>query len=194
MRAQDLFPDLFTKQTSTSDQTGRGRYDYGCRPLPPDVSWLAKGVDGSGEDEAVRPRQALVVITDGSKRALVARALVQLGFQVFAEQNTQQFAVALAHPDVSLLIGDTADLLPALHGQVLQLPMVRRRMLYYALVGPRLRTLYGLEALSLSANLVVNDADLPWLDKILMKGFKDFEALYGPYLDELQCGSPDFLR
>ncbi len=63
--------------------------------------------------------------------------------------------------------------------------------MYYAIVGPNLHTLYNLEALSLSANLVINDQDLQYLEKILYIGFRDYENLFRPLLDTLRFG-PSF--
>ena len=62
------------------------------------------------------------------------------------------------------------------------LAMSQRRYLYYILVGPELHTLYDLEALAQSANLTVNERDVPHLRVILRKGLTDYEALFGPYL------------
>lgn len=53
------------------------------------------------------------------------------------------------------------------------------------LIGPKFRTLYNLEALSNSANLVVNDRDIKNLSLILRKGFYDYEELFGPFLEAL---------
>ena len=64
----------------------------------------------------------------------------------------------------------------------------KRRNLYYAIIGPKLKTLYDLEALCLSANLVVNSKDVQYLDKILEKGFKDYETLYRPFIEILHTG------
>jgi len=54
------------------------------------------------------------------------------------------------------------------------------------IVGPSLRTLYDLEALSLSANAVVNSKDIKYINLILRKVYQDYDALYGPYLEVLK--------
>lgn len=46
------------------------------------------------------------------------------------------------------------------HSYINALPMAKRHCILYILVGPDFRTLYDLEALALSANLVVNDNDV----------------------------------
>lgn len=211
MRAQDLFPELFADdpvpdelpeyalrkvlppRSVKQDLAGRD-LDFGCRPQPPDVSWLQDGLSPGDREGAVEPRQGVILISDPDRRRLVEKALASLGFSVLSPGDGGGGIPAIANPAISLVIGHLADLLPNVHAHILHLPMLRRRMIYYVVVGPRLRTLYGLEALSLSANLVVNDGDLGHLDKILQKGFRDYEHLYGPFLDELKNGIPDFLR
>jgi len=63
--------------------------------------------------------------------------------------------------------------------------MSRRRYIFYILVGPEFRTLYDLEALANSANLVVNDSDASHFSIILKRGMNDYNDLFGPYLEAL---------
>lgn len=213
MRAQDLFPDIFSDQPEpvhSSQQagrragdglgeqlekrTGRGMLDFDCRPLPPDVSWLADGLPDSTSDSNVQPRQCLVISSSKANRDAIKRALSPFGYIPSQAPSSRERSVReLSNPNISLVIGDVADVMPVMHARMLALPIVRRRMVFYVLVGPNLRTLYGLEALSLSANLVVNYSDLDRLELILRKGFRDFEALYGAFLEQLQNGKPAFL-
>jgi hypothetical protein len=64
--------------------------------------------------------------------------------------------------------------------------MGKRRYIFFVLIGKNLHTLYNLEALSLSANLTVNEADLPLLHTVLRKAIPDYDELFGPYIDELR--------
>ena len=58
--------------------------------------------------------------------------------------------------------------------------------MFFILAGPDFRTLYNLEALSLSVNLVVNDADIERLKPILKKSFRDHEELFGPLIEAVR--------
>ena len=58
--------------------------------------------------------------------------------------------------------------------------------MFYALIGPQFHSLYDLEALTNSANLVVNDADVKHFSTILNKSIQDYNDLFGPYLAILQ--------
>ena len=73
------------------------------------------------------------------------------------------------------------------HAHMRLLPMERRRYIFYILIGSDFHTLYDLEALALSANLVVNSDDLAHLDVILRKAIPAYEELFGPILEELNA-------
>ncbi len=184
IKAQDLFPDIFD---DLPDQ------EMVYRPLPPDVSWLATGVQPEGDDEAVQVRRAFVLISDAEKRRSVEKILTDLGFKTDSGRALKNPHDELMRIKNCLVIADVDDVIPTIHNHMLKLPMARRRTVYYVLVGPRLRTLFGLEALSLSANLVVNYNELGKLEPILRKGFREYEALYAPFLEELQGNVPGFI-
>ncbi len=48
------------------------------------------------------------------------------------------------------------------------------------------KTLYDLQALAYSANLVVNDDDIPHFSLLLRKTIPEYEALFGPLMEELR--------
>ncbi len=64
--------------------------------------------------------------------------------------------------------------------------MSRRRYIFYVLIGEEFDTLYDLQALAYSANLVINDADIPYVGTVLKKAIPEFEALFGPLMEELR--------
>ena len=64
---------------------------------------------------------------------------------------------------------------------------------FNAIVGPRLHTLYDLEALAFSANLVINDREMPYLEPVLRKGLRDYEKLFRPLIDALSGESASLL-
>ncbi|MCJ7601796.1 MAG: hypothetical protein MUO63_09895, partial [Desulfobulbaceae bacterium] len=72
------------------------------------------------------------------------------------------------------------------HTHMQGMSMPKRRYIYYVLIGPEFRTLYNLEALSDSANLVINEADISAFPLVLKKGFRDYDELFGPYLAALE--------
>lgn len=74
-----------------------------------------------------------------------------------------------------------------IHACLAKMPMTRRRSIHHILIGPELRTLYGLEALSWSANLVVNKLILTSFRGPLKKSFRDYTNLFGPLLESLDA-------
>jgi len=67
--------------------------------------------------------------------------------------------------------------------------MLKRRFIFYILIGPEFSTLYDLEALSNSANLVVNTQEIPELLTILRKAIPRYEDLFGSLMAELNAYS-----
>lgn len=64
--------------------------------------------------------------------------------------------------------------------------MSRRRFIFYTLVGKEFKTLYNLQALAYSANLVVNDNEIPYFNVILRKAIPEYEELFGPITEEFR--------
>ena len=63
--------------------------------------------------------------------------------------------------------------------------MQRRRYLFYILIGKEFSTLYNLQALANSANLVINEEDLYHMGIALRKAIPMYEELFGPFMEEL---------
>jgi hypothetical protein len=71
------------------------------------------------------------------------------------------------------------------HLFIKKMAMIRRRNMHYTLIGPEFQTLYDLEALSNSANLVVNDNELNNFRIILKKSLHESQKLFGPLAESL---------
>ena len=61
----------------------------------------------------------------------------------------------------------------------------QRRNIHYTLIGPEFQTLYDLQAISNSANLVVNDNELNNFRLILKKSLHESQKLFGPLAEAL---------
>ncbi len=158
-------------------------------PAPPDISWLKEGV--FEEEEAVEevPR-ALVLMPDMPARAAVISDLEKLGYradlsatadEAMGKMQFVNFASVILHADF-----DKDGLEGAFHRFMRAMSMSKRRYIFYVLVGREFKTLYDLQALSYSANLVVNDDDIPHFSLLLRKTIPEYEALYGPLMEELR--------
>lgn len=210
--AFDLFPDLFkwqkTRETApatarkrkrdttdprlddgTSDQIAPRKSTVAV-PQPPDLSWLLNGIPEQDSSEDLAIRLGLVFISDERHRVLVAEVLELLGYPTHMVDNHVAAVDRLGRHTYSVIIADIADVDDEFHKYINNLPMSRRRLIMYVLIGAQLRTLYSLEALANSVNLVIGHKDLGHLEKILRWGFKEYANLYGPLLEVLNAEYP----
>lgn len=159
-------------------------------PAPPDVSWLAEGVFDDQEVVEDIPR-ALVLMPEIPARDVVVKSAVEFGYQV--EQPTDvmeaiekmrfvNYAAVFLHSGY-----EPAGILSGkFHAYMRDMNMARRRFTIYVLLGDEFETLYDLQAMAYSANLVVNDRDLNHIGVVLKKIIPEYEALFGPLMEELR--------
>jgi hypothetical protein len=169
-----------------------GRLSNAIPPHPPDVSWLGRGIFEDKEKIGDVAAALLLMRHSGSLRE-VSRTLENSGYQIECSESANEalskltattYAVVVLHTDFE---GGMPLEESKIHACLAKMPMARRRRIHYILIGPEFRTLYNLEALSLSANLVVNDADIGQLPGIFKKSFRDYINLFGPLLESLDA-------
>lgn len=177
----DLFPDL-TPEVPKKSKSGLPV------PQPPDTSWLVDGILEKKE-ETGDSLTALVVISKNEKLILVEKILKDMSYTIHIALSAAHAIDRLNSNKYNLIISRSGSAFQDIHQHICGLPSVKRRVIYYAVVGPHLHTLYDLEALALSANLVINDRDLPHLKKILRRGLQDYENLFRTFLDELSLST-----
>jgi CheY-like chemotaxis protein len=168
-----------------------GRRPSAVRPPdPPDISWLKDGVYEEKEAVEEIPR-ALVLMPDVPGRATVVSDLEKLGYRVELAASPEEgmnkmqfvnYAAVILH---SRFEGNDLDI-GSFHRFLRGLSMSRRRYIFYVLIGEEFKTLYDLQALATSANLVVNDDDIPHFSLLLRKSIPEYEALFGPLMEELR--------
>ena len=178
-QAEDFFPDLFPNTAKDVPETRPV-----VLPPPPPASWEENDdADSRGDDEG---RYALLLARDEEQRAMIEKTLGRLGYTTIvaasAARGIEELRIA---PYQLVLCGADATFARFREYLTKNMPQSRRRLIYYALLGPRLRTCYNMEALALSANMVINEQDLPDLEGILRKGFMAYQRLFGPYLEVL---------
>lgn len=159
-------------------------------PEPPDVSWLEEGIFEDQEVVEEIPL-ALILIPESAGRAEVVKAVEALGYRVEIADNS------LAAIDKMEFVNYSGVILHnefepegieggPFHKSMCGMSMSKRRYIFYALIGKDFRTLYDLEALAYSANIVVNEKDVGRFGIILRKAIPDYEALFGPLMEELR--------
>lgn len=160
-------------------------------PPPPPLDFLDEKQAGIMEDQHVRDvPTALVLHGDDGIRHQLGAAMEALGYQVVtltsAHEAIEQvssisFASIVFHTDFE---GGTLEE-SSFHNFMREMPMSKRRMIFYILMGPQFTTLYDIQALANSANLVIADKDFKNFQVVLHKAIPYYEQLFGPLLEEL---------
>jgi hypothetical protein len=162
-------------------------------PSPPDITWLKEGT--FEEEEVIEDiPQTLVLIKPGKARDKVTEAVESIGYQAtFAESDEEAMEKMqfVNYASVILHSGFRAGGLEEspFHQFMRDMSMLKRRFIFYILIGPEFSTLYDLEALANSANLVVNNLEVTELLTILRKAIPQYEALFGPLMAEISAYS-----
>ena len=146
---------------------------------PPNTNWLADVASDQADDVPF----ALLVLGKKAQPELVGHKLAKMGYAVTTVSSAKHALERLGSKKYRLVICRADAAFEEVRRFVDRLTADQRRFTYFVLVGTDLRTLYDAEALALSANLVINERDLPSLELILRKGLYDYEQLFRPLLD-----------
>ena len=179
--------DFLISNQASEDPGDQSRSVQVSPPEPPDLNWLATSLHGARESSEA---QALILMKDSEARTSLGTTLEELGFRPFFPASINEalermrsgtYAVAILH---SRHEGETLSD-STFHDFICSLNMHRRRTILYILVGPEFKTLYDLEALSLSANLTINEQELRVARTILRLALSQYHELFDPFLEEL---------
>ncbi len=157
-------------------------------PAPPDLEWLTSGVFDLEEKVEDVPT-ALILYKASPERDRICNAIESVGYQLIVLESYKEAMERMRFVPVACIVyQDTLDgelATSKFHQHISHMPMDRRRYIFYILVGSNFHTLYDLEALSLSANLTINNKDLKHMAVILRKAIPEYEKLFGGYMEEL---------
>lgn len=175
---------------SPSNSSAQGDGSAVKPPAPPTVDWLR---DGNFEDQEVVediPR-AMVLMPDMPSRETIVNAATDFGYLVEEAATPEEaiekmqfvnFAAVFLHNEFEpggIEIGK-------FHQYMREMDMSRRRYIFYVLLGDQYNTLYDLQALACSANIVINDSESQYIGTVLRKAIPEYEALFGPLMEELR--------
>lgn len=164
-----------------------------CPPAAPDVSWLKAGdVADVADGDAEELPCILVLMKESMRREVVVSAFIGLGYRVeFVTSSTEaiekmQFVIyAGVVQESEYEAGPIQE--TAIHRYISRMDMVKRRQMLYILIGDEFRTLYDLEALCYSANLVINIQEIKYFPAMLRKVVRENEILFGPLIAEMHA-------
>lgn len=161
------------------------------KPQPPDVGWLAGGQSDKRGGVVEDVPMALILVESGAMKTAVAEAFVSQSYRPIFAKTVQKAMESMRFVRYAAIVFQAECegkplVASAFHAQMKNMEMLRRRSIFYTLIGPQFHTLYDLEALTNSANLVVNDADVKQFSTILNKSLRDYHDLFDPYLATLK--------
>lgn len=159
-------------------------------PAPPAVDWLREGTFQDQDVVEDIPR-AMVLMPDIPGREIVIKAAADFGYLVEQATTPEEaiekmqfvnFAAVFLHNRYEPGGIESGTF----HQFMRQMNMSRRRYVFYVLIGEQFNTLYDLQALAYSANVVVNDAESTYIGTVLRKAIPEYETLFGPLMEELR--------
>lgn len=159
-------------------------------PGPPDVGWLAEGVFEDSDVVEEIPL-ALVLVPETHGRDEIIKAVEGLGYRAEVVRSGEDAMEKMEFVNYASVILH-AEFEPGglqegvFYSSMKTMNMAKRRYIFFALVGKEMHTLYDLQALACSANIVVNDRDVKYFGTILRKAIPDYENLFGPIMEELR--------
>ena len=159
-------------------------------PAPPDISWLEEGV--FDQDDVIEDVPlALILMEDSPHRDSIIESIEGIGYKTEVVKSSEEAMEKMQFVEYSAVVMhsqyERKNLrTSAFHEYMCEMNMSRRRFIFYTLIGPEFKTLYNLQALAYSANLVVNEAEIPYFNVILRKAIPEYEELFGPITEELR--------
>ena len=162
-------------------------------PPPPSLEWLKNQKEDEGLLSSGHLRDvpmSLVLHEDDNMRHLIKSSMEALGYQTVSVNSAEEAIHEANATNYASIIYHTGFEPGGLqkstfHEYIRKMPMSRRRYIFYILIGPEFISLYDIQALANSANLVVADKDLKDFQPILHKAIPYYEQLFGPLLEEL---------
>lgn len=180
--AFQLFPDLMEGYSGGA----KAKKKLHSPPKPPDISWLWKEELESVATVSEIPT-TLLLMPEGENRTRVAKAFEEIGYLVETAASEEEAIEKMKFVNLAAVVLQTETLEQSvLHNHMKWLPMAERRKIYYVLIGSDFHTMYDLQALSLSANLIINTRDIDKINILLRKGLQEYEDLFGPFLAALR--------
>lgn len=162
-------------------------------PSSPNLDWLSSGEFKEREVIEDVP-MALILMQDGPGRAAVEEAFSRIGYKTVAAKSAEEAIEQMRFKKFTGVVLHSRFEGDSLAGSkfykhMRSLNMAQRRYIFFVLTGPEFKTLYDLEALAYSANIVVNDKEISNIALILKKSIPEYEALFGPYIKTLKAHS-----
>lgn len=139
------------------------------------------------EDE----KTALICDDNQSNQDTLKSALKELGYRVSTGTDPKDVLEKMRYNHYSVILlnegfgGGLPSENPVL-SHIQPMPIVTRRNIFFALIGPQYRTFDNMTAFSKSANVVINQKDLPHIKGILKRSISDNDRFYKVFKETLK--------
>lgn len=198
--AETLFPDLFMQETAPPKKAiglksphrpvkkFRNRRPLTGKsgpPRPPDISWLYDNSHQEPENAETKLAPALITGLEYRDEFDICTHVQKLNYTPEIILETTDALIALQNFNYGMVINFSSLINDAFHERLIEIGGEKRRSMFYILIGSGYSTLYNLEALAHSANLVINTSDMMDFDKILDKSLQDYQKIFGPIIELL---------
>lgn len=155
-------------------------------PNPPDLSWLTSG-EMEGKEVIEEVPTALILIPEGPIKTSISETCTDMGYQLFFPESVDDAIDKMRFKNYAAIVFHTgyegkSHKDSVFHAHMSEMSMTKRRYIYYVLIGSDFNTLYDLEALAFSANVVIGEKEAEHIPVIMKKGKADYDELFGPYL------------
>lgn len=145
---------------------------------------------GDTEEYEEELRSALVCEDNAEFRNLVNSALAELKYSIEFASTADEASEKMRFNQYGLIVlderfGGSAPESNAVYAHLLAMPMTTRRHIFLALTGKDFKTADNMTAFAKSANIVVNEKDLPNLKSILKRSVADNDQFYKVFRESL---------
>jgi hypothetical protein len=177
---------------STPEESPQEEAEEFGRPHAPNINWLVEGEIGEKEIIDDVP-QLLVMVDNGAMREKIVNIFEKMGYKAEIPKSPSDAIDRMRFVDYDAVVlhadyeGGFEN--SSVHAHMKSMRMSKRRRIYYILIGPEMHTLYDIQALAYSANLVVNDNEIDNAGLVLKKGLRDYEDLFGPLLAAIEASA-----
>ncbi len=134
----------------------------------------------------------LALVLDDNNKEIWAKALEEKEFKIQYARSPEHAVhkIKFTHFHFVALnenFGNVALDENPFYQTLIEMPMVTRRNIFFALVGANFKSLNNMQAFQKSANVVINEKDLEKLGDILKKSISENEIFYKVYKETLHA-------
>lgn len=164
-------------------------------PEPPEQPSALSITEDFEEDEEdlviYGENDQLALILDDKNKDAWTQALEERGYKIQYAKSAEHAVHKMKFTQFHFValnenFGDVTLGKSPIYQSIIETPMVLRRNIFVALMGPKFKTLNNMEAFANSVNVVINENDIGKLADILKKSVSENDIFYKVFKETLQ--------